>query len=137
MYNPFFKDWFEKDHAKPIILLGKNSYVKSALVYSNFDIDNDIVDLGIKDWNLEIRTYDANKLHLFHDEVSDYEGDYSWCCQIAEDIDIHCIILPSEYKQLNVDPNKFILINVPDLYPDKDWYWWCTELYNAGRFKHT
>lgn len=135
MYNPFFKDWFEKENAKPIILVGKNSYVKSAVVYSNFDIYTEIDDMGINDWNLAIRTYDLNKLNLLHDEVSDYEGDYEFCYRMSQDIGAHFIILPSDYKPLKVDKNKFIIINVPDLYPDKDWYWWCTELQKAGRFK--
>ena len=134
MQAPFLREWFKRDIVKPILLLGTNSLVKSALVYTNFDIYTEIIHMSSRDRCLMTRTYDANKVYLILDEVSGDTIDYDYTVQLANDIGIHFIIIPSEYVQPRIDENRFIRIEVKDVYPGKDWYWYCTELEKAGKF---
>lgn len=136
MEDHYFREWFKRDYMKPIILIGENSYAKSAIVYTNFDIDTEIEHMSSVNNDILTKTYDVNKLYLVHDEV--ITTDYDIYYKFSQDISIHFIIIPSDYEPIKLSQDykdKFILAKVPNIAPDKDWYWWCTELYKAGKLK--
>ena len=134
MYSPILSEWFKRDYAKPIILLGENSFVKNALVYSNFNVHRDITQLSTSDEHWMERPYREDHLYLIRDEVINHKADYSYCAIFASQINIKFIIIPSDYLPFECVRNDFIMMDVKNVYPDKDWYWWVTELEKAGCF---
>lgn len=141
--------WSHKAQSKPLILLGRDSSIKLAMILAMFkkserfmisstdvdrrDILNYIITSKFSTNNSNNSNNSENKVIIVDDRVDGTERSYEVFLNFASETSIPVIIIPSEYAQMRLkDPNNFMFYKCSEVGIEWDWYKWITEMEREG-----